>query len=219
MAAHVVPASDRALLVGFGDAITEAAGRDVRLLHAWLREDPPDALVDLHPAYATLLVRYDPLRCDPDALAREISRRAGSLAGRPEPEPRAFEIPVRYGGEDGPDLADVAKATGLGQEDVVATHAGAAYDVRFIGFLPGFPYLAGLPERLHTARRETPRTRVPAGSVAIAGAQAGIYPVASPGGWNIIGRTDFRLFDPGRSVPATLAPGDRVRFRPREARD
>jgi KipI family sensor histidine kinase inhibitor len=211
VAARLVPASDRALQVVFDDAITTAAGNDVRALHAWLRDDPPDALVDLHPAYATLLVRYDPLRCDLDTMAREIGRRAGSLAGRRETARRSFEIPVRYGGENGPDLSDVAKAAGLREQDVVAEHAGAAYDVRFIGFLPGFPYLAGLPERLHTVRRESPRTSVPAGSVAIAGAQAGIYPVASPGGWNIIGRTDFLLFDPTRRVPATLAPGDRVR--------
>jgi inhibitor of KinA len=219
MAARIDTASDRALLVVFDDAITEAAGKEVRILHSWLREDPPDALVDLHPAYATLLVRYDPLRGDPDALAREIHRRAGSLAGRPEPESRSFEVPVRYGGEDGRDLADVARATGLREEDVVAAHAGASYEVRFIGFLPGFPYLVGLPERLRTVRRETPRTHVAAGSVAIAGAQAGIYPVATPGGWNVIGRTEFVLFDPARRVPPTLAPGDRIRFRPVRARD
>jgi len=210
---RLVHASDRALLVVFDDAITEASGHDVRVLHAWLRDEPPDALVDLHPAYSTLLVRYDPLRCDPQALLQEVHRRAESLAGRPEPIPRSFEIPVRYGGPYGPDLAEVARATGLDQDEVVAQHAGAAYEVRFVGFSPGFPYLAGLPDRLHTPRRETPRGRVHAGSVAIAGAQAGVYPVASPGGWNVIGRTDFVLFDPARAKPSTLAPGDRVRFR------
>lgn len=210
--AELVHASDRALLVVFGDAITPAVGRDVRVLHAWLRDDPPEAIVDLHPAYATLLVRYDPLRCDPEALAQEISRRAESLSGRPERAPRSFEIPVRYGGAFGPDLDEVARVTGLPAEDVVAAHAGAVYDVRFIGFSPGFPYLAGLPERLATPRREAPRVNVEAGSVAIAGPQAGIYPVRSPGGWSIIGWTDFTLFDPTREAGAILAPGDRVRF-------
>ncbi len=210
--ARLVHASDRSLLVVFDDAITEASGRDVRVLHAWLREDPPDAIVDLSPAYATLLVRYDPLRCDPEALIGELGRRLGSLSSRPEREARSHSIPVRYGGEEGPDLDEVARATGLSAEAVVAAHAGAAYEVRFIGFLPGFPYLAGLPERLHTPRREAPRTRVPAGSVAIAGPQAGIYPFGSPGGWNVIGRTDFILFDPTREASATLVPGDRVRF-------
>jgi KipI family sensor histidine kinase inhibitor len=207
-----VHASDRALLVVFGEAIGSAFGHDVRVLHEWLREDPPAAIVDLHPAYATLLIRYDPLRCDPDALAREIARRALNLSGRPERTPRSFEIRVRYGDTYGPDLGEVARATGLSEDEVIAAHAGAKYEVQFVGFSPGFPYLGGLPERLHTPRREVPRGYVPAGSVAIAGAQAGIYPFGSPGGWNIIGRTDFILFDPTRETGATLAPGDRVHF-------
>jgi inhibitor of KinA len=201
------------LLVVFDEVMTTASGRDVRLLHEWLRDDRPAAVVDLHPAYATLLVRYDPLRCDPDALAAEIGRRAASLSGRPERTPRSFEIPVRYGEAFGPDLAEVARITGLPEDEVVALHAGAEYEVRFLGFSPGFPYLAGLPERLHTPRRETPRALVPAGSVAIAGLQAGIYPLPSPAGWNVIGQTDFVLFDTSREDVVTLAPGDRVRFR------
>jgi len=211
-----VNASDRTLLVAFDDEAGAASGRDVRLLHEWLRDDPLDSVIDLHPAYATLLIRYDPLRCDPEALASEIGRRAASLAGRPVREGRLFEIPVRYGGEVGPDLGLVASTTGLREDEVVAAHAGAAYDVRFVGFLPGFPYLAGLPDRLKTPRRERPRTAVAAGSVAIAGTQAGVYPIRSPGGWNVIGSTDFVLFDPTREPAATLAPGDRVRFVPVE---
>lgn len=211
--ARLVHASDRALLVVFDDAITAASGHDVRVLHEWLRDDPPEALVDLHPAYATLLIVYDPLRCDPGALAREVERRLESLSGRPERRARSFEILVRYGGADGPDLDVVAAATGLTADAVVAAHAGATYVVRFIGFAPGFPYLAGLPEQLHTPRREEPRVHVPAGSVAIAGVQAGIYPSGSPGGWNLIGHTHFLLFDPTTEAGATLEPGDRVRFR------
>lgn len=209
---HVVDASDRALLVVFDDAGGENAGSSVRILHDWLRRERPAAVVDLHPAYATLLVTYDPLLCDPVALAAELDRRAGSLSGLPAPPSRSFVIPVRYGGADGPDLDDVARLTGLGVEELIAAHSGASYEVQFIGFSPGFPYLAGLPERLHTPRRDTPRKSVPAGSVAIAGAQAGIYPVRSPGGWNVIGRTDLVLFDPAHAPGATLSPGDRVRF-------
>jgi len=212
--ARLVNASDRALLVVFDDAITDAAGRDVRVLEAWLREDPPEGLVDLTPAYASLLVRYDPLRCDPDAWASELIRRAATLSGRPDRMPRTFEIPVRYGGENGLDLEDVARATGLSEREVIDAHAEGRYEVRFIGFAPGFPYLAGLPARLHTPRKETPRERVPAGSVAIAGAQAGIYPFRSPGGWNVIGRTTFPLFDREPGGGATLAAGDRLRFVP-----
>ncbi len=210
--ARLVHVSDRALLVVFDDTITVAAGNEVRVLYEWLLGDAPEAIVDLHPAYSSLLIRYDPMRCDPDALALEIDRRVKSLSGRPLREGRLFEIPVRYGGSHGPDLAEVARVTGLSEREVVATHAGAAYDVRFVGFAPGFPYLAGLPERLHTPRRYAPRSQVPAGSVAIAGAQAGIYPIGSPGGWNVVGQTDFVLFDSRRANPATLAPGDRVRF-------
>jgi KipI family sensor histidine kinase inhibitor len=212
MSTRLVHASDRALLVVFGDAMTPAAGRDVRVLLAWLRGDPPRAMVDLSPAYATLLIRYDPLACEPSAFAAEIGRRAENLSGRAEPPPRSFTIPVRYGGAFGPDLPEVAKSTGLSEDEVVAAHAGAAYEVRFIGFSPGFPYLAGLPERLFTPRRAAPRTRVPAGSVAIAGAQAGIYPFGSPGGWSLIGRTEFVLFDPALPAGAVLEPGDHVRF-------
>jgi KipI family sensor histidine kinase inhibitor len=209
---RLVDASDRALLVVFDDAMTAAAGRDVRLLYEWLREEPEPAIVDLHPAYATLLIRYDPLGCDPDALTRGVERRLRNLRSRPEREPKTVTIPVRYGGGHGPDLAEVARVVGMSEHEIVERHTGAHYEVRFVGFCPGFPYLAGLPERLRAPRRGEPRSRVPAGSVAIAGAQAGIYPVASPGGWNLIGRTEFVLFDPALPEPATLAPGDHVRF-------
>jgi KipI family sensor histidine kinase inhibitor len=210
--ARLVHASDRALLVVFDDAVTVAAGNQVRALYEWLVTDAPEALVDLHPAYASLMIRYDPLRCDADVLAQEIDRRLLGLAERPLSGGRLFELPVRYGGAFGPDLAEVAHLTGLSGREVIESHAGGVYDVRFVGFSPGFPYLAGLPERLHTPRRVAPRARVPAGSVAIAGAQTGIYPLRSPGGWNVIGRTDVVLFDPTRKDPAMLAPGDRVRF-------
>jgi KipI family sensor histidine kinase inhibitor len=214
--ARIVPASDRAVLVVFDDAMTAPAARDVRRLAAWLREEPPTGLVDLNPGYASVLVRYDPIACDPSALTAELRRRAAALSERPERAPRSIEIPVRYGGVDGFDLAEVARATGLDEAGVVDAHASAVYEVRFIGFSPGFPYLAGLPERLRMPRKASPRPHVPAGSVAIAGMQTGIYPCASPGGWNVIGRTDFVLFDPTTAGGATLAAGDRVTFRPVE---
>ncbi|HZN53738.1 MAG TPA: 5-oxoprolinase subunit PxpB [Candidatus Polarisedimenticolaceae bacterium] len=212
--AKVERVSDAAFLVVFDEAPTEEAGRRVRRLHASLRDAAPAALVDLHPAYATVLVRFDPLRIDAARLAGELARRAERTASNSEEPIRVVEIPVRYGGDSGPDLDEVARLTGLSSDEVVATHAGAAYEVRFLGFSPGFPYLAGLPERLWTRRLSAPRRRVAAGSVAIAGAQAGIYPIATPGGWNVIGRTDAVLFDAARPRPATLAPGDRVRFVP-----
>jgi KipI family sensor histidine kinase inhibitor len=127
---------------------------------------------------------------------------------------RTIEIAVRYGGDEGADLRAVAQACGLREEEAIALHVAATYVVAFVGFLPGFAYLDGLDERLHLPRRAQPRTRVPAGSVAIAGAQSGVYPFDSPGGWRIIGRTAQRMFDPERERAALLQPGDHVRFVP-----
>jgi len=210
----IVRASDQSFLVVFDDAITDRATADVRRLHAWLADDPIAGVVDVHPAFATVLVRFDARRHEPATVERELARRLASLGEHAATDPASFEIRVRYGGSDGPDLDEVAAATDLSAADVIAAHAGAVYRVAFIGFSPGFPYLTGLPPRLATPRRATPRRRVPAGSVAIAGMQAGIYALASPGGWNVIGRTDLSLFDDARTRPALLAPGDFVRFVP-----
>lgn len=133
-----------------------------------------------------------------------------------EPESRTIDIPVIYGGEAGPDLPDVAHHTGLTQKQVVELHASIDYVVWFLGFQPGFPYLGGMPENLATPRRAEPRVRVPAGSVGIGGAQTGIYPLETPGGWNLIGRTELPLFNPLLSDPVLLRPGDTLRFIPRK---
>lgn len=133
-----------------------------------------------------------------------------------EPESRTIDIPVIYGGEAGPDLPDVARHTGLTQKQVVELHASIDYVVWFLGFQPGFPYLGGMPENLATPRRAEPRVRVPAGSVGIGGAQTGIYPLETPGGWNLIGRTELPLFNPSLSNPVLLRPGDTLRFIPRK---
>jgi len=133
-----------------------------------------------------------------------------------EPESRAIEIPVVYGGEAGPDLAHVADHCGMSEKQVVELHTSIEYRVWFIGFQPGFPYLGGMPEALTTPRRAEPRISVPAGSVGIGGAQTGIYPLASPGGWNLIGRTDLTLFNPRLAEPSLLRPGDTLRFIPRK---
>lgn len=133
-----------------------------------------------------------------------------------EPESRTIDIPVIYGGEAGPDLPDVARHTGLTQKQVVELHASIDYVVWFLGFQPGFPYLGGMPENLATPRRAEPRVRVPAGSVGIGGAQTGIYPLETPGGWNLIGRTELPLFNPSLPEPVLLRPGDTLRFIPRK---
>ncbi|TCW16899.1 KipI family sensor histidine kinase inhibitor [Raoultella sp. BIGb0138] len=133
-----------------------------------------------------------------------------------EPESREMMIPVIYGGEDGPDLAEVARHSGLSEKQVVELHSSVEYVVWFLGFQPGFPYLGGLPERLATPRRAEPRLRVPAGSVGIGGAQTGVYPLATPGGWQLLGRTPLALFDATRREPVLLRSGDRVRFVPQK---
>jgi KipI family sensor histidine kinase inhibitor len=133
-----------------------------------------------------------------------------------EPDSRSIDIPVIYGNEAGPDLAEVARHSGLSERQAVELHSSVDYVVWFLGFQPGFPYLGSLPERLHTPRRAEPRLQVPAGSVGIGGSQTGVYPLATPGGWQLIGRTTLRLFDPRRDEPVLLRPGDSVRFVPQK---
>lgn len=133
-----------------------------------------------------------------------------------EPDSRSVEIPVIYGGAGGPDLAAVARHSGLSEKQVVELHASVEYVVWFLGFQPGFPYLGNLPESLHMPRRAEPRLQVPAGSVGIGGAQTGIYPLSTPGGWQLIGLTPLKLFDPMRETPVLLRPGDSVRFVPQK---
>ena len=208
----IQPASDCSLLLSFGDEITLDAHLAVTRLTLSLHGVP--GILNVHPAYTTVLVDFDPrLRSHAEIEALLLDRIA-SFAKSAPPEPRRLEIPVRYGGEDGPDLADVARHTGLTEARVVELHAAAEYLVYFVGFSTCFPYLGGLPTELATPRLAAPRKHVPAGSVAIGGLQAGVYPLASPGGWRLIGRTPLRLFDPAASPPPLLRMGDRVRFVP-----
>ncbi len=211
-APRIEAASDHSLMVTFGDEISEAMHLRVRSLFDALREGTLAGVVDLHPAYASVLVDFDPLQASMEDLKREL---LGRMDTRTSPkESRLIEIPVRYGGESGPDLEAVASHCGMAPGEVIERHAGAQYRVHFLGFSPGFPYLGGMDPALATPRRPTPRKSVPAGSVGIAGSQAGIYPLDSPGGWQIIGRTPLRLFDARRTPPARLAMGDGVRFVP-----
>jgi inhibitor of KinA len=218
---RIEPLGDRALLVHLGDTIDEATLERVREGRARLA--PLPGVRDVVAGYATLAVHYDPrLVAGAGRTSRETAHatmeamveRALAAGGRAAPEaPRLVEVPVRYGGADGPDLDEVARHHGIDAGEVVARHVEGTYVVHVIGFVPGFPYLGGLDPRLATPRRATPRTLVPAGSVGIGGAQTGVYPIASPGGWQLIGRTPLRLFDARRDPPALLRVGDRVRFR------
>jgi KipI family sensor histidine kinase inhibitor len=205
-------ASDHSLLVSYGEEISADAHARVRRLFVALEGAPPAGVLNLHPAYASLLVSYDPLVADREALARAVMD-AGSGGGESAlPEPRVVEIPVCYGGEYGPDLGEVASACSLHPSEVIREHTAGEYLVHFLGFSPGFPYLGGMSPRIAAPRRSTPRKRVPAGSVAIGGNQTGVYPLASPGGWRLIGRTPLALFEAARTPPALLALGDTVHF-------
>jgi KipI family sensor histidine kinase inhibitor len=204
-------ASDRSLLIRFGE--TGDVARIVRLLES----DPVDGVVNLHPAYDSVLVVFDAVRCEHTRIATELSARLAMLQSVDLPPPKRIEIPVRYGGSDGPDLEDVAALLGLTPKHVIELHASAAYTVSFLGFSPGFAYLAGLPRELATPRLEAPRPRVPAGSVGIAGNQTAVYPSATPGGWRLIGRTSLEMFRVGREPVCLVAIGDMVRFVPDEA--
>lgn len=206
------PVGVSGVLAVLGDAISEETGARVAALReAVLRAQIP-GVTESVPAYASLLVRYDPFLTDYDALCRRLKALGSELSASAQQAGRIVDIPVCYGGAYGEDLPFVAQHAAMAQEDVIALHSARPYRIYMLGFLPGFPYLGGLDERLFTPRLASPRTRIPAGSVGIGGQQTGIYPMESPGGWQLIGRTPLRLFVPGRPLP--YAPGDLIRFVP-----
>ncbi len=196
----------------FQDAPPDECSRHVRRVLEALDETCPMGVTDLIPARTSLLLTYDPLASSRERLEGELSRLTYGAPGADEGT--LHEIPVLYGGAGGADLPGVAAEAGLSEEEVMRLHSSEEYTVYFLGFMPGFPYMGPLPEVLRSPRLETPRTLVPAGSVAIAEDQTGIYPVASPGGWRLLGRTPLQLFDARQDPPALLQPGDRVRFVP-----
>lgn len=209
------PLGDSAVVVALGTGLDELMLLRVRALAEALTRDLPAGVVDVVPAFASVTVFYDPVRIgDYAQLCATIEARAARAdAGMLTQESRRIEIPVCYGGAFGPDLAAVAAHSYLSAARVVELHSGADYLVHAIGFAPGFAYLGGLPGKIHTPRRATPRTSVPAGSVGIGGEQTGVYPLTTPGGWNLIGRTPLAMFDATRAEPALLRVGDRVTFR------
>ena len=223
---EIVPLGDSALIVRvreqFDDAPEETLNEVLRTFQQ-LRSAAIPGVIELAPAYTSVAVFFDPVEvAKASGTASDIfdwlAARIGAATvpkrrGSRRPAPRTVEIPVCYDQEFAPDLDEVARHAQISTEQVVELHSAADYRVACIGFVPGFPFLAGLPKNLATPRRDIPRKEIPAGSVGIAGAQTGIYPLRSPGGWNLIGRTPLKLFDPLKSPPTVLHPGDRVRFR------
>jgi inhibitor of KinA len=205
---------DRALLVRAGKGISRECQADVSRLFLLLASQLADRVQSIHPAYDSVLVTFDAAVTGPEEMTELVRALIGGKEMVALPEPRTVEIPVCYEREMAPDLGDIAALNGISVEDVVRLHTGVDYLVYFLGFSPGFPYLGELPDALATPRLKTPRLRVPAGSVAIGGSQTGIYPVDSPGGWRLIGRTPIPLFSPEKDPPTLLQMGDRVRFIP-----
>jgi inhibitor of KinA len=213
-AARFQRASDQSLLIYFGHQISLDAHDHVRRLLRLLELEPIAGIRNLHPAYCSLLIKFDPLKWRHEELERTLKQCLARLEDVSLPRPHQVQIPVCYGGEHGPDLIDVSAMHGMTPEQVIELHSSTTYLVYFLGFIPGFAYLGELPEALVTPRLATPRRSVPPGSVGIAGSQTGVYPFATPGGWRLLGRTPVSMFRSDRNELSLLTIGDRVRFTP-----
>lgn len=216
---RILPMGDRALVIEYGDRSSPELSARIAAAARQLRGSPPPGVLDLVPAYTTLTLHFDPAAIgggdNPfEALAEQVGAWLNQEPGTATPPSRLVEIPVCYGGAYGEDLEALARQHDLSTAEVIAIHSGAEYTVHMLGFVPGFAYLGGLDPRLVTARRDTPRPRVPAGTLGIGGEHTGIYPLDVPGGWQLIGRTPLRLFTPQHDPPCLLNAGDRVRFLP-----
>ena len=210
---------DRGLLLEFGDEISAEVNEKVRRMTLAIQAESIDGMIETVPTYRSLLVLYNPLILPVDELKKRLIRLEEELKQTSFPDPKLTKIPVLYGGAYGPDLEGVARHHQISPEEVVRLHCSKPYFIYMIGFMPGFPYMGELPDTLITPRLKTPRLSVPAGSVAIAQKQTGIYPMESPGGWQIVGRTPIKLFDPEKDPPALLQMGDLVQFYPIEEKE
>jgi KipI family sensor histidine kinase inhibitor len=212
-ARRIALAGDSALVVEFEEGLDPAVNRRVVRLGDCVRMARWAGIREVVPAFHSITIYFDPLGTDVAELTRWLTDQASaSVEASIEGGERIVRVPVRYGGEDGPDLQDVAAFAGMLPDEVAALHSAREYRVFMLGFVPGFAYLAPVDDRIAMPRLDTPRTRVPAGSVGVAGLQTGIYPGDTPGGWRLIGRTDLRPFDLSRDDPFLLKPGDRVQF-------
>lgn len=203
---------ESALLIELAEKLDPDINRLVFRLDQWLRKDLLQGVTHWVPGFISLLIHFDPMQTDMDRVREWLMERWSSCPQTLERKSAQVILPVRYGGEDGPDLQNVAKLHHLSQSEVVQLHTEPIYRVGMMGFTPGFAYLMGLDPALATPRLSSPRTYVPAGSVGIGGGQTGVYPLESPGGWQLIGRTDIAMYDPLHEPNFLLAPGDEVRF-------
>jgi len=211
---HFLLMGDRGLLLEFGEEISSETNEKVRRMALAIQAEAIKGIIETVPTYRSLLIIYDPLILSIDDLKKRLEKLEHGLRQTPFSEPKLTRIPVVYGDPYGPDLDFVAQYHRISHNEVIQLHCSKPYFIYMIGFMPGYPYMGELPDALITPRLKTPRLSVPAGSVAIAQKQTGIYPMESPGGWQIIGRTPIKIFDPKKEPPALLQMGDLVQFYP-----
>nr|WP_283244988.1 5-oxoprolinase subunit PxpB [Gehongia tenuis] len=213
MPIEILPCGDSAVTVEFENKISHKINHGVRDLKDAILEAHIPGVGEMIPTYRALMVQYDPCQISYPELVHRIVHLHGSTGKKAASPAKTIEIPVLYGGKYGPDLADVAQYHHISMEDVVRIHTRPKYLIYMLGFTPGFPYLGGMSKKIATPRLETPRTRIAAGSVGIAAQQTGLYPIDSPGGWRIIGRTPLKLYDPLRENPILLEASQYIKFR------
>ncbi|WP_315118909.1 5-oxoprolinase subunit PxpB [uncultured Clostridium sp.] len=207
-------AGDKALTIEYGNEISEDISNKVRSMMVALESNEIEGIIEVVPTYRSLMIHYDALIIGYDDLIKELKLLEDKLEDISLPEPEVIEIPTVYGGEYGPDIENVAKHNGITVEEVIKIHSSKEYLIYMLGFTPGFPYLGGMDEKIATPRLKEPRTKIDKGSVGIAGSQTGIYPIDSPGGWQLIGRTPLKLYEPNREVPILLKAGNYIKFVP-----
>ena len=210
----ILTEGDSSVLIEFGKEISPQINGKITGLVRMIKSQKIEGVTDLIPAFCSLLINYDPRVIRFDVLKKRLEGMLKLEVESTRSAIRIFEIPVCYGGSYGPDLDSIAKHAGLTAEEVIEIHASRDYLIYMLGFLPGFSYLGGLDERIHTPRLANPRIRIPAGSVGIGGSQTGIYPLDSPGGWQLLGMTPVKTYDPARKEPILFEAGDYIRFVP-----
>lgn len=211
---RILTAGDSALLIEFGKEINPETNRKITAIVQLMREQHIEGIVDVIPAFCSLLINYDPRVLSYEELKERMENLLKMETKTETTRKRIFEIPVCYGGEYGPDIDNIAEHAGLSVNEVIKIHSSKDYLIYMLGFLPGFTYLGGLDERIHTPRLASPRLTIRAGSVGIGGSQTGIYPLDSPGGWQLMGLTPVRTYDPERQTPILVEAGDYIRFIP-----
>ncbi len=209
-----IPSGDSAIIIKAGSDISEEINGTVRKLLVIIEKQKIKGIIDFIPSYNELMVCYDPLSINFKELLIVLRSLETEIENTELPQSLVIHVPVLYGGESGPDIEEVSDFSGLSMEEIVKIHSSDSYLVYMLGFTPGFCYLGGMDERIATPRKQSPRLKIPAGSVGIADKQTGIYPIESPGGWQLIGKTPLRLFDPAKRPEFLISAGDRIKFYP-----